>query len=189
MRETIENKIIYILQKFLVSLILYIMAAIDKMYVHSYYEYDNLRRWAIVYYQELLFYFYDITMTPQQWESNCNAYAKRQIAIAKKEYEKIGNSRSLAVENLIKYYKEVSGYDCPREQAEEEAFAIIDAYNKTMRDWEDSYTCPIMNTPFEVDKKLLWICPVPCVREYLEEHCGYKTRWYHKLFWKGKKHF
>ena len=27
-----------------------------------------------------------------------------------------------------------------------------------------------MNTPFEVDKKLLWICPVPCVRKYLEEH-------------------
>lgn len=164
------------------------MAAIDKMYVHSYIEYDDLRRWAIAYYPELLFYFYDITMTYQQWESNCNAYAKRQIAIANRDYEKIGNARSLAVENIIKHYKSV-GYDCPREQAEEEAFAIIDAYNKTARDWEESYTCPIMNTPFDVDKKLLWICPVPCVREYLEKHCGYKTKWYHKLFWKGKKHF
>lgn len=165
------------------------MAAIDKMYVHSYYDYDYLRRWAIAYYPELLFYFYDITMTYQQWEDNCRAYVKRQIAIARERFEKAIENRSLAVENLIKYYKEAVGYDCPREQAENEAFAIIDAYNKTARDWEDLYSCPIMNTPFEVDKKLLWICPVPCVRKYLEKQCGYKTRWYHKLFWRGKKHF
>lgn len=165
------------------------MAAIDKMYVHSYYDYDYLRRWAITYYPELLFYFYDITITYQQWEDNCRAYAKRQIATARERFEKAVKNRSLAVENLIKYYKKSVGYDCPREQAENEAFAIIDAYNKTARDWEDLYSCPIMNTPFEVDKKLLWICPVPCVREYLEKQCGYKTKWYHKLFWRGKKHF
>ena len=165
------------------------MAAIDKMYVHSYYEYDDLRRWAIAYYPELLFYFYDIVMTPQQWENNCNSYVKRQSAIAKREYEKIGKSQVHAVENLIKHYKESAGYDCPKEQAQEEAFAIIDAYHKTANDWEDSYTCPIMNTPFDIDLYLKWHCPVPCVRKYLKEHCGYKTRWYHKLFWRGKKHF
>ena len=164
------------------------MAAIDKLYVHSYYEYDWLRRWAIAYYPELLFYFYDITMTYQQWESNCKSWVKSRMDIAKRDYEMIGKE-SLAVENLIKRYKYVDGYDCPREQAEEEAFYIIDAYHKTEKDWEHSYTCPIMTTPLEVDRKLLWICPVPCVREYLEEQCGYKTRWYHKLFWKGKKHF
>jgi hypothetical protein len=165
------------------------MAAIDKMYVHSYYEYDELRRWAIAYYPELLFYFYDITITYEGWEDNVEAYVRQHIAIARRDYEKIGSTRALAVENLIKHYKEVADYDCPREQAEEEAFAIIDAYEKSARDWEDSYTCPIMNTPFVVDDKLLWICPIPCVRKYLEEHCGYKTKWYHKLFWRGKKHF
>jgi len=165
------------------------MATIDKLYVHTYYEYDAIRKWAIAYYPELLFYFYDITMTYQQWESNCNAYAKRQSAIAKRDYEKIGKSQDHAVENLIKHYKDSVGYDCPKEQAQEEAFAIIDAYYKTARDWEDSYTCSIMNTPFDVDRKLLWICPIPCVRKYLEDCCGYKTRWYHKLFWRGKKHF
>lgn len=164
------------------------MAAIDKMYVHSYYEYDDLRRWAITYYPELLFYFYDITTTYQQWEDNCRAYVKQQITIAKRNYEKIG-IESRAVENLIKHYKEIADYDCPIEQAQEEAFTIIDNFHKTARDWEESYTCPIMNTPLEVDKKLLWICPIPCVRKYLLEHCGYKTRWYHKLFWRGKKHF
>ena len=164
------------------------MAAIDKLYVHSYYEYDDLRKWAIAYYPELLFYFYNITTTYQDWEDNCKAYVKQHIAIAKRDYKMIGKE-SLAVENLIKHYKYVDGYDCPREQAEEEAFAIIDAYHRTYRDWEEIYTCPVMNTPLEVDRKLLWICPVPCVRKYLEEQCGYKTRWYHKLFWKGKKHF
>ena len=165
------------------------MAAIDKMYVHSYFEYNELRKWAIVYYPELLFYFYEIAMTYRQWEDDIYTYTIRQINIAKREYRKIGGIESNAVHNLIKHYKEVAGYDCPREQAQEEAFAIIDAYHKTMNDWRESYTCPIMNTPFDVDKKLLWICPVPCVREYLEKHCGYKTKWYHKLFWKGKKHF
>ena len=165
------------------------MAAIDRLYVHSYYEYDDLRRWAIAYYPELLFYFYDITMTYLQWEDNCRAYVKQHIAIAKRDFEKIGGLESNAVENLIKHYKKVAGYNCPLEQAQDEAFAIIDAFKRTARDWEDSYTCPIMNTPFEVDKKLLWICPIPCVRTYLKEHCGYKTKWYHKLFWKGKKHF
>lgn len=164
------------------------MAAIDKLYVRSYYEYDELRRWAIAYYPELLFYFYDITMNCKQWEDNRKNYVRQRIAIAKREYAKIG-LESLAVENIIKHYKETADYDCPREQAEEEAFAIIDAYHKSAWDWGNSYTCPVMNTPFEVDKKLLWICPVPCVRKYLEEQCGYKTRWYHRLFWRGKKHF
>ncbi len=165
------------------------MAAIDKMYVHSYYEYDDLRKWAIAYYPELLFYFYDIMMTYRQWEYNCEVYVKQHIAIAKRDYEKIGKSQALAVENLIKYYKEVANYDCPREQAEEEAFAIIDAYERTARDWEDLYSRPIMNTSYDIDLYLKWHCPVPCVRKYLEEHCGYKTRWYHKLFWRGKKHY
>lgn len=166
------------------------MAAIDKLYVHSYYEYDDLRRWAIAYYPELLFHFYDITMTYRQWESNCNAYVKRQIAIAKRDAAKaIAPDGGWSAEQLIKHYKESVGYNCPVEQAEEEIDAIYEAYYKTEKDWENSYTCPVMNTPFEVDKKLLWICPVPCVRKYLEEHCGYKTKWYHKLFWRGKKHF
>lgn len=167
------------------------MAAIDKMYVHSYYEYDDLRRWAIAYYPELLCYFYDIIMTPQQWENNCKVYAEKQLEISKREYKKLGNFSSVseAEYNLKQYYFKTVGYLCSKHQVIEETKYIIEAYNKTAKDWEELYTCPVMNTPLEVDRKLLWICPVPCVRKYLEEQCGYKTRWYHKLFWKGKKHF
>ena len=169
------------------------MAAIDKMYVHSYYEYDDLRRWAIAYYPELLFYFYDITTTYQQWEDNCRAYVKNQLKIAKNEYDKLSQfgeptDKNTVVINKIQYYKE-QGIELSMENVLECYNYTIRSYNKTAEDWEESYTCPIMNTPFEVDKKLLWICPVPCVRKYLEENCGYKTKWYHKLFWRGKKHF
>lgn len=167
------------------------MAAIDKMYVNSYYEYDDLRRWVIVYYPELLFYFYDITMTYQQWEINRKSYVDKQLEISKSDYKKLGvfSSVTEAEYNLKQHYLKMSGYVCPTKQAIEETKYIINAYHKTAEDWENYYTFPIMNTPFSVDKKLLWICPVPCVRKYLEEHCGYKTKWYHKIFWKGKKHF
>ena len=167
------------------------MAAIDKMYVNSYYEYDDLRRWAIAYYPELLFHFYDITMTYQQWEINRKSYVDKQLETSKREYKKLGafSSVSEAQYNLKQHYLKMSGYVCPTEQAIEEAKCIINAYHKTANEWEDSYTFPIMNTPLFVDKKLLWICPVPCVRKYLAEHCGYKTKWYHKLFWRGKKYF
>ena len=49
------------------------MAAIDKMYCHSYYEYDDLRKWAIAYYPQLLFYFYTITLDYILWEKNVNS--------------------------------------------------------------------------------------------------------------------
>ena len=54
-------------------------------------------------------------------------------------------------------------------------------------DWEDNYTFSIARFNHRQDKLLLWRCPIPFVREYLEKQCGYKTRWYHKLFWKGNK--
>jgi hypothetical protein len=34
------------------------------------------------------------------------------------------------------------------------------------------------------DKYLLWHCPIEEVREYLIKQCGYKERWYYKLFFK-----
>lgn len=66
------------------------MAAIDKMYVHSYYEYDDLRKWAIAYYPELLFHFYDITMDYQQWESNRRSWVEKNISDVKRDYERLG---------------------------------------------------------------------------------------------------
>lgn len=167
------------------------MAAIDKICVNSYYDYDELRRWAIVYYPELLFYFYDISITPKQWEENRKYYVKGSMEIAKRDYKKLGDFSCVpeAEYNLKSYYLKSVNYICTARQATEEVKYIIEAYGRTKEDWEERYEAPITNTPFSVDRKLLWICPIPFVRKYLEETCGYKTRWYHKLFWRGKKYF
>ena len=105
---------------------------------------------------------------------------------------KIGNTDNIedAIQNLIKHYKDSANYDCPYEQAKSEIEDIFE--RKALLDagmLEEEYTFPVMNTPLSIDRKLLWICPIPCVRKYLEEQCGYKTTWYHKLFWRGKKYF
>ena len=167
------------------------MAAIDKMYVHSYYEFEMFRNWALVYYPELIFYFYGFDLTYEEWVKNRKSWVGTNMEIAKRDYEKITpfSSRAEAEYNLKKHYKESADYDCPTEQAVEEASDIIQRYYMGVDDWEEKYTFPVTNTPLSVDRKLLWICPIPFVREYLKEHCGYKTRWYHKLFWRGKKHF
>lgn len=169
------------------------MAAIDKMYCHSYYEYDDLRKWAIVYYPQLLFYFYNITLDYAKWQKNVDSWldtTKRHIMQGLAMRLGGANNNDDAIQNLIKYYKESANYDCPYEQAKSEVDDIFE--RKALLDagmLEEEYTFPVMNTPLSVDKKLLWICPIPCVRKYLEEQCGYKTRWYHKLFWRGREYF
>ena len=99
------------------------MAAIDKLYVRTYEEYDDLIRWALAYYPLLLFFFYDLKYTRDIFESGCSV--------------------------------------------------------------------PIANTTFNVDRKLKWICPVPCVRDYLHKQCGVnpKWEWLYRIFWRGKKYF
>jgi hypothetical protein len=97
------------------------MAAIDKLYVKEYLDYDELVKWSLVYYPKLLLFM-------------CLSL----------RYQDFGE-----------------------------------------------HEVPIMNTPFSVDRKLKWICPVPCVREYLHNQCGVnpKWEWLYKIFWRGKKYF
>ena len=169
------------------------MAAIDKMYCHSYYEYDDLRKWAIVYYPQLLFYFYNITLDYTKWQKKVDSWldtTKRHITWDLVIRLGSVNNTDDAIQNLIKYYKESVNYDCSYEQAKSEVDDIFK--RKELLDagmLEEEYSLPVMNTPLSVDRKLLWICPISCVRKYLEEQCGYKTKWYHKLFWRGKKYF
>lgn len=168
------------------------MAAIDKLYVHHYYEYDDLRRWAMVYYPKLLFYMRDISLSYREFLDNRECWVKEHKKIIQRELLKLGDytDKNAAVLNLIKHYKKSVGYKCPVQQAIEEVDFILKEKEKMEgNDLEDDYTFCVMSTPLKVDRKLLWICPVPCVRKYLSKNCGYKTHWYHKLFFKGKKHF
>ena len=171
------------------------MAAIDKLYINSYHQYDELRKWAITYYPELLFYFYDITVDYSTFEKRWQEWIRKfktQVRNAFTRFGKFTTSEE-AVNNLIKHYKRTAGYDCSREQAEDEfkywshQMEVIESDSLC----ELEYKFPVMNTPLSVDKKLKWICPVPCIRKYLHEQCGVnpKWEWLYKIFWKGKKHF
>lgn len=116
------------------------MAAIDKLYVHTFEEYAEVKLWALVYYPKLLLYFYNISISYKEF----NALRKKWFTNTK-------------IENISM----------------------------------DDYTFPIMNTPCKIDRKLKWICQVPCVREYLHKQCGVnpKWEWLYRIFWRGKKYF
>lgn len=170
------------------------MAAIDKLYVHSYYEYDEVRKWAIAYYPELLFYMYRIDLTYKEYLSNRKDWIEQEKEIIKKDLKRFEGNCGSPVNNLIDYYYKTAQYDCPIKQAEEEWNYCQDRLKKLeIGDFalEDDYTIAVMNTPLKVDRKLKWICPIPCVRKYLHKRCGVnpKWEWLYKIFWKGKKHF
>lgn len=169
------------------------MAAIDKLYVHSYYEFNDLRTWALVYYPKLLLYFYDYTLTEKEYLENRTEWVKQAKAIHLRDKARFGNyeTKEQAIQNLIAYYKQSANYDCPLQQAEDE-YNHMSRHDITIdHQLECQYSFPVMNTPLKVDRILKWRCPVPCVREYLHKQCGVnmKYEWFYRLFWKGKKHF
>lgn len=66
----------------------------------------------------------------------------------------------------------------------------IKGFNKIQRDLMrhgDTDNLPkvaIASFSRKEDSYLYWHCPLPFVREYLHEQCGYKDNWFVKLFWK-----
>ena len=169
------------------------MAAIDKLYIRDYHDYNELRNWAIAYCPELLFYFYDTTLTYESWEKSRTDFVCKQMKIAQRNYEKLGNfkKKAEAISNLQMHYYKSANYQCSFKQARSEVDDIIKSFMRDESEWAEIYSSPCLCTPFDVDMKLKWICPVPCVREYLHKQCGVnpKWEWLYKLFWKGKKHF
>lgn len=170
------------------------MAAIDKLHLRDWHEFDKLVRWSICHYPKLLNYMYDWRMTYKDWNDAMNESIKSRKQIAERDLEKIGGkdvSFRTAIYNLIDYYRDAVGYECSYDQAKEEVEYILNLANKSDAELEEDYSCPIMNTPYKIDRKLLWICPLPEVRKYLYEQCGYKRRWewLYKIFWRGKKEF
>ena len=163
------------------------MAAIDRLYLKDYNDLDNLRRLALIYYPKLFIYFYDAALT-----INYSDFATYKIRTAKKdkqhfedqwkEYSPDGTING-AIANLMSIY-------CMNEEdARWNAEYAYEEYKKSLEQLEEETSLHIMNTPFKVDKKLKWICPLPCIREYLKNQCGVKEHWYYKIFWRGKKHF
>ena len=170
------------------------MAAIDKLHLRNWHEFDRLVRWSICHYPELLNYMYDWRMTYKDWEKSMKASIKTTKKINARDLEKIGGkdvSLRTATYNLIDYYRAAADYECSYYQAKLEAESILNIANKSDIELEDDYSRAVMNTTCKIDRKLLWICPIKEVRDYLYEQCGYKKRWewLYKIFWKGKYEF
>lgn len=169
------------------------MAAIDKIYVKNFYQYDDLLKWSLIYYPKLLLYFYNIHMTYEEFEKSRRNYVKNFKESTKKELEKIGGRVKLqkAVKNLKKHYKETANYEASNEQCYYEAKDILRRARMSRSQIENSFSMPITNTPFEIDTYLKWHCPLSFVRKYLHNNCGVNPKWdkFYKLWWKGKKEF
>lgn len=167
------------------------MAAIDKMCLKNYYEYDQLKTWAMIYYPELLLFFYDRNLQWDEFVKNRKVWVESHKSTIEQQYKKYANLRmGLAIEMLRDEYRQ-TGYKCPYDQAEDEIMYLCNEYHKTDEQLEDDYSFPVMNTPLSVDRKLKWTCPLPFVRKYLHEQCGVnpKWEWLYRIFWKCKKYF
>ncbi len=169
------------------------MAAIDKLYLHSYEELREFRRWVLIYYAKVIAYMYDgWTMDYDKYEKNLDWWTKRQIEISERCHNlELGKYETIdeAITNLRKFHKENGNYDCPLSEAENQVWDIIARKNRPYEEWRREYSFPIMNCPSKIDRKLKWICPLPFVRDYLHKQCGVnpKWEWLYRIFWKGKE--
>lgn len=164
------------------------MAAIDKLYLRDYQDYVLLKTWSMKYYPKLQKFLYD--WNKKEYEEARDKWVSHCMEVYKRDFDMLG-----------KYWNpEKECYELSR-FASDKGISFVDAYeikkeiirkaSKTRKQLEKEYGFAAMNTPFKVDKKLKWICPLPFVREYLHEQCGVnpKWEWLYKIFWRGKKEF
>ena len=156
------------------------MAAIDKMYLKDYYVFNEFRLWCLVHNPRLFKSFYYWNLTQQEWDK-----WKENIYQSRKEMYDREFKRASTVELLRENYNKI-GYNPPLEQLEEEVASVLAQVEK-LKDkatYIENITLPMTNFSCKEDRYLLWHCPIEEVREYLIEQCGYKERWYYKLFFK-----
>jgi len=159
------------------------MAGIDKLWLSSYYDLSTLRSWALVYYPKL-FIWLDITYTSDAFKRCKMVKAETFKRSMDAEWRRVSSDGTINAA-IAHYINE--GYS--EEEAREEAENLHTVFLARPFTLQEDMKLPVMNTPIKIDKKLKWICPVPCVREYLKNQCGVKEHWYYKLFWRGKKYF
>ena len=156
------------------------MAAIDKMYLKDYYVFDEFRLWCLIHNPKLLNHFYHWNMIYKEWEQ-----WKEDVYHSHKETYNRELKRASTIELLREHYKKF-GYEPPIEQLEEEVAHVLTQVEKLKNKttYIENITLPITNFSCKEDIYLLWHCPIEEVREYLTKQCGYKEKWYYKLFFK-----
>lgn len=163
------------------------MAAIDKLHLSSYHELISLKKWAIIYYPELLSYIYDcyFNITAEEFQKTKERIARDYYNTYQLNWKKVSPDNTLngAIAHLM------SECGLSEEGAVEDANEYYRYKQKSEEECINDVTVSVMNTPLRVDRKLKWRCPLPCIRMYLQSQCGVKEHWYYKLFWRGKKEY
>lgn len=162
------------------------MAALDKMYLKSYYTFDKFRLWCIAHKPALLYHFYHWNINKKEWDE-----WKEYCYNSAKEINDNAHKRCCTFEKLRKYYDDILKDDpyclsVPDEQVRYEVKQHLEYYKELQnkKTWIENHKLPVTNFSCKEDKYLLWHCPIKEVREYLIDQCGYKDRWYYKLFFK-----
>ena len=156
------------------------MAAIDKMYLKDYCVFDEFRLWCLIHNPKLLRHFYHWNTTQQEWNK-----WKENIYNRNKEINDLYMPYASTIESLQDYYKK-SDYIASYDQVYDEVTETLEEHEalKDKQTYIENITLPVTNFSCKEDKYLLWHCPIKEVREYLIKQCGYKERWYYKLFFK-----
>ena len=156
------------------------MAAIDKMYLKDYYVFDKFRLWYLIHNPKLLRHFYHWNLTYKEWTEKKEFKYQNDKEICESNHPYFSS-----IESLAQYYLD-NDYKASANQIIEEVSEHLEQCAKLVN--KDLYlanlSLPITNFSCKEDEYLLWHCPIEEVREYLTKQCGYKERWYHKLFFK-----
>ena len=156
------------------------MAAIDKMYLKDYYVFDEFRLWCLIHNPKLLRHFYRWNITHKEWRGWKENYynTSKKINDERMQY-------ASTIESLQDYYNK-SDYIASHDQVFNEVAETLKQHIalKDRKQFIEDAILAIANFSCKEDRYLLWHCPIEEVREYLTKQCGYKERWYYKLFFK-----
>lgn len=163
------------------------MAAIDKIYLTDYYTFTDFRVWCMTYKPSLLRSFYNPFLSEKEWNE-----WKETVYIETKERVQRHHEWCDTVEHLKARYIELYGKVSNTDEELKEEVKYHNKLYKELQDkdtWIENKSFPIACFHFNEDNYLKWHCPISEVRKYLETQCGVKTKWYHKLFFKGTKRY
>ena len=152
------------------------MAAIDKLWLNNYLDFDELRVWVIIHKPSLLKQMYTPFQTYEDWKD----YKQKKFQNDKDNVEDFF-TRFPSFKAFEEYWKgmciEITTYDYYNKLKIKEKIEDEIKY-------KNNISIAVANFTLKQDRWLFWRCPLPCIREYLINQCGYKERWYHRLLFK-----
>ena len=160
--------------------------------LNDYYEFNLFRTWVIMYYPKLFNdnYMGNLHMTHDNFVNDQKDFIKHFKEINNSLYNLLGDFKD--INEAIRNFTKNSNIKSVNKEIQDNVASIIEGHDLSDQDiLEEYYWIGVLNKniPLDIDKKLLWTCPVKCIRKYLKDKHGWKTHWYHKLFWKGKWRF